>query len=167
MYSFPRLVERLFCGYYVTDPQIFTYKDGLNKSQTFLVKAGVNLRHASGGAAVEINDPLFACLHFSSTHSVTATTDSQPGAHRPAKVALTFTDWLSGGFGRGDLSESSHITLHPDLRDATPSLLVPLNQVQTVLHPCPTTFREQTSVHNVLNERLHGAQRSFLCFMMD
>lgn len=28
-----------------------------------------------------------------------ATTDSQPGANRPAKVGLIFTDWLSGGFG--------------------------------------------------------------------
>lgn len=40
-------------------------------------------------------------------------------------MGLIFTDWLSGGFGRGDLSESSPITLHPDLGDATPSALVP------------------------------------------
>lgn len=65
-----------------------------------------------------------------------------------ARVGLIFTDWLSGGFGRGDLSESSHITLHPDLWDATPSLLVPLNQVQTVLEPSQTTFKDQTSAYN-------------------
>lgn len=88
--------QRLFCYRFLD-----LYIQGRTKQKPNILAKGWSEFQTSFRRSVGRNKwPTFNCLlNFSSTHSMIATTDSQPGANRAAEVGLIFTDWLSGGFG--------------------------------------------------------------------
>lgn len=88
--------QRLLCYRFLD-----LYIQGRTKQKPNILAKGCSELQTSFRRSISRNKwPTFNCLlNFSSTCCMIATTDSQAGANRPAKVGLIFTDWLSGGFG--------------------------------------------------------------------